>query len=51
MGAEPMAWQTDVLERIVFGRTKAHELNALLPWNWQPDAALGEGTVTQAIAA
>jgi transposase len=29
-----MAWLTDVLERIVSGRTKAHELDTLLPWNW-----------------
>ncbi len=31
---EPMAWLTDVLERVVSGRTKAHELHTLLPWNW-----------------
>ena len=31
-----MAWLTDVLERIVSGRTKAHELHTLLPWNWIP---------------
>jgi transposase len=30
-----MAWLTDVLERIVSGRTKAHELPTLLPWNWR----------------
>jgi hypothetical protein len=24
--AEPLAWLTDVLERMVSGRTKAHEL-------------------------
>ncbi len=35
-GVDPMAWLTDVLERIVSGRTKAHELDTLLPWNWQP---------------
>ena len=35
-GVDPMAWLTDVLERIVSGRTKAHELHTLLPWNWQP---------------
>ena len=35
-GVEPMAWLTDVLERVVSGRTKAHELHALLPWNWTP---------------
>ena len=30
---DPLAWLTDVLERIVSGRTKRHELNTLLPWN------------------
>ena len=33
-GIDPMAWLTDVLERIVSGQTKAHELHTLLPWNW-----------------
>src|SRR3954466_7617391 len=36
-GVEPQAWLTDVLERMVSGRTKAHELERLLPWNWQAD--------------
>jgi transposase len=35
-GVEPMAWLADVLERVVSGRTKAHELHKLLPWNWRP---------------
>jgi transposase len=35
-GVEPMAWLTDVLERIVSGRIKANDLHTLLPWNWQP---------------
>ena len=35
----PMDWLTDVLERIVSGRTKAHELHALLPWNWRPSGS------------
>jgi hypothetical protein len=34
-GVEPMAYLTDALERIVSGRTKAHELQSLLPWNWR----------------
>ena len=34
-GVEPLAWLTDVLERMVSGRTKAHELARLLPWTWQ----------------
>jgi hypothetical protein len=33
-GVEPLAWLTDVLERMVSGRTKAHELERLLPWHW-----------------
>jgi transposase len=37
-GVNPMAWLTDVLERIVSSRTKAHELHTLLPWNWTPPA-------------
>ena len=35
-GIDPQAWLTDVLERIVSGRTTATELDALLPWNWKP---------------
>ena len=31
-GVEPLAWLTDVLERMVAGRTKARELEDLLPW-------------------
>jgi uncharacterized coiled-coil DUF342 family protein len=34
-GVEPLAWLTDVLERMVSGRTKAHELEDLLPWAWK----------------
>ena len=34
---EPQAWLTDVLERVVSGRTKAHELEGLLPWAWQAE--------------
>ena len=29
--ADPLAWLTDVLERIVSGRNKRHELDTLLP--------------------
>jgi hypothetical protein len=36
---DPLAWLTDVLERIVSGRTRAHELETLLPWNWKADKA------------
>ena len=36
-GVEPQAWLTDVLERMVAGRTKATELAPLLPWNWQAE--------------
>jgi transposase len=34
---EPLAWLTDVLERVVTGRTKQNELATLLPWNWKAD--------------
>jgi transposase len=34
---KPQAWLTDVLERMVSGRTKAHELERLLPWNWKSE--------------
>jgi transposase len=37
---DPLAWLTDVLERIVAGRTKQHELATLLPWNWKMDKAV-----------
>src|SRR5687767_8262569 len=36
-GVEPLAWLTDVLERMVSGRTKANELEQLLPWTWQAE--------------
>jgi transposase len=36
-GVEPLAWLTDVLERMVSGQIKAHELERLLPWNWQAE--------------
>jgi hypothetical protein len=43
-GVEPWAWLTDVLERMVLGRTKARELERLLPWAWKAErlaAAVG----------
>jgi transposase len=36
-GVEPLAWLTDVLERMVAGRTKANELERLLPWTWKAE--------------
>jgi transposase len=36
-GVEPQAWLTDVLERTVSGRTKASELERLLPWAWKAE--------------
>jgi transposase len=36
-GIEPLAWLTDVLERMVSGRTKATGLERLLPRNWQAE--------------
>ena len=39
-GIDPLAYLTDILQRIVSGRTKNHELHALLPWNWRPPLAM-----------
>ncbi|MFL5335984.1 MAG: transposase domain-containing protein, partial [Geminicoccaceae bacterium] len=36
-GVEPQAWLTDVLERMVSGRTKVHELERLLPRHWKTE--------------
>jgi hypothetical protein len=36
-----LAWLTDVLERVVSGRTKAHELERLLPWTWEAERLAG----------
>jgi hypothetical protein len=36
-GVEPLAWLTDVLERMVSGRIKTHELERLLPWAWKAE--------------
>jgi transposase len=36
---EPMAWLTDVLERMISGSTKVNELHTLLPWNWTSPSA------------
>ena len=36
-GVEPLGWLTDALERVVSGRTKTHELERLLPWNWKAE--------------
>ncbi len=50
-GVDPMAWLTDVLERIVTGRTKAHELHTLLPWNWREQIRAETAVPAPAIAA
>jgi transposase len=42
-GVDPLAWLTDVLERIVSGRTKRNELATLLPWHWRADSAAATG--------
>jgi hypothetical protein len=36
-GVEPLAWLTDALERMISGRTKAIELERLLPWAWKAE--------------
>jgi transposase len=39
-GVEPLGYLTDVLQRIVSGRTKNHVLHTLLPWNWRPPSTI-----------
>lgn len=34
-GLDPQTYLTDVLERIVSGRTKNHQLHELVAWNWK----------------
>lgn len=34
---DPVAWLTDVLERMASGAVKANELDYLLPWNWKAE--------------
>lgn len=36
---DPVAWLTDVLERMASGAVKANELDRLLPWNWKAERA------------
>jgi transposase len=41
-GVEPKAWLTDVLERVVSGRTRIRDLHMLLPRNWQARTGAAE---------
>jgi hypothetical protein len=36
-GVKPLVLLTNVLERMVSGRTKTHELERLLPWAWEAE--------------
>ena len=47
-GVDPMAWLTDVLQRVVSGRTKTHELDTLLPWNWSAANVIPGSTILAA---
>ena len=50
-GVEPMAYLADVLQRVVSGRTKAHELHTLLPWTWMPEPRAAVLPPREAVAA
>ena len=50
-GVEPMAWLTDVLERVVSGRTRAHEMHTLLPWIWREKTTSGLAASPSILAA
>ncbi len=47
----PMAWLRNVLECIVCGQTKSHQLDGLLPWNCQPSNDTALRITSQALAA
>ena len=40
---DPQAYLVDVLERIVSGQTKRHQLHELLAWNWKATRELSAG--------
>jgi transposase len=42
-GIEPLAWLTNVLERVISGPAKAHELERLLPWTWEVERLAAAG--------
>jgi transposase len=50
-GVDPMTWLTDVLERIVSGRTKIRDLHTLLPWSWQARTDAVHSATQRALAA
>jgi hypothetical protein len=39
------------IERLVSGRTKAHELDGLLPWNWREPSRFGTEVRDAGVAA
>jgi transposase len=43
-GLDPFAYLKDVLERIVSGDVKAHQLECLLPWTWKAQHTNGQAT-------
>jgi transposase len=45
-GIEPLSYLTDILQRIVSGRTKSRDLESMLPWNWPPDTCLQPNAAT-----
>jgi len=47
---DPLAWLTDVLERIVSGRTKQLQLDTLPPWNWKAEKEVGAAATGQTLS-
>jgi transposase len=44
-GLDPYTYLNDVLERMVTGEVKSHELDQLLAWNWKAPSHAGGMTV------
>ena len=47
-GVEPLAYLTDVLQRVVSGRTKSHQLDELLLWKWKAARAAAQSELRAA---
>jgi transposase len=48
---DPFSWLNDVLEKIVSGEVKSHQLSQLLAWNWKAARALAATPVAETVAA
>jgi hypothetical protein len=48
---DPYAWLGDVLEKMVSGEVKSHQLHQLLAWNWKAAREVAAEPPAEAVAA